>query len=481
MLKSVFKFLEFDFPDASNRRTEDKPNGKIVYLTGQQLMAELGPYVASIAAQQKGQIQPESRPVSFRNFKPFYDNTEPKRNPPNKVITCESPVKPINKDFKRRSAAGEIVLSNFYNWGAIISYQNGRTEEQAGLPTSAIYDCTSIDGINQRDNRFVIYNGYMYECRIRIKHVLVRYSDMITPFEAGWSDPSYIHLNLLSMETLGPDIQALLADHNSRTVDVLTAMAEMPETLRSIINGIKVVIRMYLQAKKKEFRLRNSVATWKNAKTSDKSRRQAIRDAKELADAISDVWLNFRYNIQPTAYLIKDSLEVLSLNEPVEFIRDRFRVVDNEFNLYNPPQGWEGGKIELTHRCMIKSRVKVDDSINYQALLSADIFRTAWELIPLSFVVDWFISIGDRISTIVPASNIAQGSTYSWKIDDSVTYKHESGCSVTIDFKLYKRRVIDPAQFCEIYINPDFNLTRQFDALALSWKMFITSKIKNLH
>lgn len=478
MLKSVYIFQTYDFPDASNRRTEDRPNGKITYLTGQQLKAELGPLIDGLVAAQRNLFQATERPPSFKGFRPYY-NDEKDIPPPARLLRMEKPVKPFNKDFKRRSAAGEIVVSNYHNWTALITYKNGKVVEHVDPPIFNIWNCTAVQGVPQRENRYVIYNGYKYECRIRIFHALTVYSSPVTPYQVGWRDPLPYNLDHLSHTIHGDNVQSTLADHNTRVIDVLTAMAEMPETLRSIIEACKTVIRMYGEVKRKEFRLQNQVAEWKNAKTSDKNRRQIIRNIRELQDAISSLWLNYRYNIKPTIGLIEDSLKVLASDPDTQFIRDRDRVII-PFD-FHPVDNWESNKqLDMTHRVMIKSRLTGGNAKNFNAFLSANPLLTAYELIPLSFVLDWFINVGDFIAALSPSANAGQGATYSWKCDDTIVYTHDSGAEVSIKFNWYKRQVIDPAHYCGLYWSPNVNLVRQFDALALIWKIFISNKVKTL-
>lgn len=71
---------------------------------------------------------------------------------------------------------------------------------------------------------------------------------LLFPYALGWSDEKYIRtlkgrINSASYD--GSMIMGCLAEANRGTIDALTALAEMPETVRSIYNGIKTCLRMY--------------------------------------------------------------------------------------------------------------------------------------------------------------------------------------------------------------------------------------------
>lgn len=428
---------------------------------------------------QRNQTQWEKLPLNFKIR--VYSYIPGKAPIPDKIISDPSPDRPNNKDFKARSAAGEIVLSNFKNWQAQITYTNGGRVSRF-LPDSH----REYYGGNEwypsvgdgNESGFLRIGANLFRFRVDTVWDFVEYNAELTPYELGWTDPTVQELNdfIASRVVTDSQVTETLADHNDRTVDILTSMAEMPETVRMIHNAIKECLRLYIDAKRKNLRLQNKVAEWKNAKTSDKNRRQILRNIHEANEAIAATWLTYRYGIMPNVYLIEDALEALDADKTL-FLRDRSRRLSQVPFLERP--GWGSPEVEVADRVMVKSRLENDSKIGSQ--LSASLTKTAWELIPLSFVIDWFINVGDVLSATWPTASAAQGSTYSWRSDFTTQYKHEpSGALVTIRYNGYKRIVIDPLQFCKLEWNPYIDNTRTYDAIALSWKLFLESKFRKL-
>lgn len=428
---------------------------------------------------QRLQIQNGYTPITFKGRDAVYNDKTLVHDAP-VYLECKEPIRPVHKDFKRRSAAGEILLSPYHNWQAIITYRNGQTVKSRGVPTYSYVEIGRYTGIGTTAGDYILLNGRWYTTRVDTLWLIEYLSEEMSPKQLGWVDPSYKYFDeFVGQQINGPKVQEVLADHNDRTVDALTALAEMPETAKSIIDGLKVIIRMYVDARKKAFRLQNKVSEWKNAKTSDKNRRQVLRNIQELQSAIADVWLNFRYNIEPNKYLIEDLLEAYGAPESL-FLRDRSRV-SRSVPFYDVRSPWEPNKkATITERVMIKSRLELS-SKKFDQQLSFNAFKTAWELVPLSFVIDWVINVGDFITASFPPAHADQGATYSWKVNDDITFTHpQSGASVSIKFTGYNRLEINPSQFCKLYWVPNIDTIRQVDALALSWNIFLERHFRKL-
>lgn len=417
-------------------------------------------------------------PSYFGPFQCRFNNV-PEPNIPDKFINCEKPVKPIHKDFQKRSREGEILLSDYYNWQAIISYIPGRLIASKGSivrSTSWLSETGFVGPGNSGGNKWVTVGEWQYRGRWDTFYQPVTFSGSVSPLDVGWRDPVEENFSSIFLPIDGASVNETFADHNRKLVDVLTAMAEMPETIKSIYQGCKTLLRMYRDAKRKDIRLRDRIKGINS--DPDYSTKQRAHDIKTIHDAIADVWLNFRYNISPTAYLVEDLIKYSFENE-VEFIRDRMRQEKSAF-WYTPDDSWyPSHEPKQTHRVMIKSRLEAGLASKSKAFLSADILTTAWELVPLSFVVDWFLTIGDTLSNLTPDAVHQQGATYSWKVDDVINFEHpETGAKVSIKLNAYKRKVINPSDYCRVYLNVDVNTFRQYDALALSWKMFTSNFLK---
>lgn len=474
MLQAVAVIKKFSLVGLLKR---DARTGDVSTCTDAEANAALFSLIQAKVDEGRNAVQPDKFPLSFKRHSPVYGSVKP--DPSAKIVKDPSPHRPRNKDFKRRSAAGEIVLSDYKSWGAVLSYKNGQIVDRKVKYESTFYGLSNYyPHIGEaRDGSYIKVGNYWYNVRIDIEWDYVYYKDEQTPYQFGWSDPSSSDLEALISQVVNAGmVTETLADHNDRVIDLLTTMAEMPETIEMIYNAIKECLRLYVACRKKEFRLQNKVAEWKNAITSDRARRQAYRNITELNAAIADVWLTYRYGIMPNVYLIEDALKVLNAPKTM-FLRDRSRKV---LPIQLPSrEGWTQKEVNITHRCMIKSRLLNDAKVD--AYMSANVFKTAWELIPLSFVIDWFINVGDMLSATTSGAYAQQGATYSWKIDDTFTFVHnESNAMVEIKFSGYKRIVIDPLQFCKFQWNPSMNTSRYADSLALAWKIFMEGHFRKL-
>ena len=124
------------------------------------------------------------------------------------------------------------------------------------------------------------------------------------------------------------------------------------------------------------------------------------------------------YSRLALAYTAQDGLDVIA-DLHSQFITSRGRL-QQEVAITTQP-GWGLSdpvlKIPFLQRVMIKSKLSPTD--NYGKTLSTNPFLTAWELLTLSFVVDWFINIGEVIAAFTGGYSSTSGSTSSNLFDYS--------------------------------------------------------------
>lgn len=293
-----------------------------------------------------------------------------------------------------------------------------------------------------------------------------------------------------------------IAKANGKELDLLTTIAEGPKTIQSIIDGFRLIAKITLDAKRKEFEITDSYEKFKRktknleiSKNNDYKRskrrkkapsKSSIRErqrlqnqsafgsetAVELTDAITGVWMNYRYNIRPIVYTIQDTVSAIQ-----KFNR-KFLTARSVLTIdYNPPE-IEGytfeGSSKITHRCWIKRRYDVsDDWAKFSKVISVDIFVTAYELIPVwSIVADWFFNFGTLLrATQFRTYHTQQAATYSTKIEVKGKYVLDSDPTQynEVEFIGYKRQLITPSQHMAVkYVNK-FDDFKGFDALSFLW------------
>lgn len=397
-----------------------------------------------------------------------------------------------NKPYLVQKNNGNIVVSDYQTGQLRWTFKNGGPTKKIGDPWTRSCDLLYLNlrhGLYKigyvLDNQVIMIDdntAVMGAIAYDVQEISTDDSkppNFSVP-ETGWLLNQLVYDTDLITKTTG--------EANRKSVDVLTALAEAPETIKDALGAATTILKMYREAKQGEFRLVNKTkrlrleydealrSLSRQLRNEELSKRKYqlrkkqlkndfVLSMKELTDAIAQVWLTFRYGIMPNVYLIE------GINKAVDTRKNVFFefTSTNTRNL-NLLDGFTGN-IEVKDKAFIKRKFVKGQIYNS---LSANPFLTAWELIPLSFVVDWVINIGNLLSTLVnpsEASMLQEGATYSWKLTGAMVKSFDDGSSVTCEIRGYKRNVINPGDLCGLTINPDFSLVRQLDALALSWNL----------
>lgn len=305
-------------------------------------------------------------------------------------------------------------------------------------------------------------------------------------------------------------VTATVAEANKNSVDVLTAAAELPETVRETFGALRSIGRIISDVKKKRFALSNSFLKTKERLSAsyrkqisdieqqlldprlsskrrrsleaalDKKRAAHGRDldkaASEFGDALADLWLWLRYSLSPNLYLIDDCLDAMNaLHAVFDTARDRENV-ETKVDPIRVGNSYQVKDIHIstTHRCMVKRKYVLDTVMprNIGQVMSANLATTAWELLSRSLVVDWVLNVGDLLTACLPTDldYLDQVATYSFRESGYLEYTHRStGGVITYHIDLYKREVINPVDYLGLCFRPALTLFRSIDAAAMLW------------
>lgn len=127
-------------------------------------------------------------------------------------------------------------------------------------------------------------------------------------------------------------------------------------------------------------------------------------------DDVSSKWLEWRYGWGPLVMDLVSALKALNKARiPRRFMVRGFANDESDSSVdsaYTISIGTTSFRKDVSHSRKVRAYVLYEVKEGYGALLNdfgvLDFPASAWELVPFSFVVDWFIPIGDWVSAITP-------------------------------------------------------------------------------
>lgn len=222
-------------------------------------------------------------------------------------------------------------------------------------------------------------------------------------------------------------IAKAFANVSKSEFQMLASLGEMPETLKwiksiferaiKLIKGIKTFnLKLIRQAYTKEgLGSRGTLEKLTKAlKPGDKS---------SVLKHVADPWLEYRYAIRPLIYEMKSAVEALKavIRKGTRFTARGFnddRTVTITSDRYSYA-GWirfETRRLSRTHARNYRAGVlsSIDDDIDsIMAIWGFDQpFQSAWELVPFSFIIDWFFNVGTIIGAWSPKASLTALSSW---------------------------------------------------------------------
>lgn len=359
----------------------------------------------------------------------------------------------ITPNFKERVRAGEIIVNPHSVWKSTISTEPGL---QVFESTNATY---SYGWFGLRQGDLVIQWLAEYR-RVNARYEVPIEYFSVSETSSNWAKPFYRDF-VIDKEV----VNASVSKADGLVFDLLTNLAELPETLKWLANLIKQAADATKAAHKKEIEVKKLLT-------------RKGRTARQIAQAVASVWMQYRYAIMPISYSIEDVLKALeswkrTYGKVSEKYVETYTASDIRLRFgFSDADNFELSVSEAstTHRCAIKRgfdpRGMVDALLQ---VLKLNPVTTAWELVPLSFVVDWFVNIGEVLTiSTAPSFHSQEGATYSWKTTVQFTLTHtESGARLVYNHEAYERRVIDPYAEYGLILGWDMDWVRYLDSIAL--------------
>lgn len=236
-------------------------------------------------------------------------------------------------------------------------------------------------------------------------------------------------------------------------------MGEFPETAEFIHSAMVRTAKGYRYLRRGQVqRALDTLTGRKNVK---------VRD---IPGALADSWLAFVFGFQPIANDVASAAKVLQeglLDPPGDFVffsKKTWELNREVHDIANHVK-MEG---DITGSGMIRVKVTNPDLYKLEQLGLTNPAHVAWELVPFSFVVDWFVPVGQFIQSIQPPSGVTvlDGWTY---VKRKVKTKNwttlgspgDAGwnTSMTADEHLKDRRVLSAFATPKIRV-PDVSLSK---------------------
>lgn len=390
------------------------------------------------------------------------------------TVSDKRRTKSPNPDFQKRKFSGEIVIQPSYIreeyeitavpyfTGGSIRYRDATTITSESNPD--LVPTTTVPGIWQRIVKTSATTGYFYQLMLRTQYVEgagvylpdLRPEEVLNIMRSLPKKPS---------ELLAVDVMSKL---NEGTYDLLTELAELPETLEMGMD----LIRLFQNKGQRFRRLVKEIA-----EESGDPRKLA-----RLGDKIANARLLYRYGILPLSYSFEDIKEVLKEKFRAQYVvsRGQENISGLDQKISTPGYTFNGG-ISGEEKLFAKRALDPSDSFHqFQKVFGASLPRTAWELAPWSLVVDWFANVGDTLLALSPMPNVGEGSTNSWRYSVFGEYVSDSEplARVRVKYQLYHRVQRGMHDNVCVTWEPSMNRDRWADAAAFSWQILRKSLSK---
>jgi hypothetical protein len=290
-------------------------------------------------------------------------------------------------NFRQRSAKGEIFVNPMY------SHEYTRSYTLSDLAFYVPY--TSSTPGSQR------YCSYYYE---------QKHTDSCLCIQLRGHAINHIPSKIdgMRLRTLaGTDAAARVADP---VFQGLVFLGELRETIGFIRNPLKAV-HDYLYDVRKFKRRKKKYA------------------ALTTTDYLANQWLSYRYGLMPLVFDVQDAAKAIQRTvDGFKPVRETSRGMAQDQESLSSADSPSGDTYVISE-VSTNRKVSVRAGVLYEYTRSPDTFgvglreipNVIWEIIPYSFVADWFVNINSYIDAIVPVAGIRKLGSWTTVREEATT------------------------------------------------------------
>jgi len=242
------------------------------------------------------------------------------------------------------------------------------------------------------------------------------------------------------------NINSFLVKIKSESVNLSVMMGEYKDTARMFEQSAVRLANMYRSARRGKLT-------------------SLLKQARKAADPL-DNWMMYRYGISPflsDAKAINDLLEQ-GANRPlikkIRGKRNKTKIVTDVILLGNHRRTVHIGSMQRV--AMVE--YQASNLRLMQELGLTNPVNTAWELIPFSFVVDWFIGIGDYLSSLDALIGVKRAVGWTNEVWGSTVVHIPLSCSS--NYSSYDR-IVFPLSSSPPRWDPSITWRRLIDSTAM--------------
>jgi hypothetical protein len=251
-------------------------------------------------------------------------------------------------------------------------------------------------------------------------------------------------------------ITKALAQLKSQKVNLAVAFGERKRTAEMITDSVVKIRKAVRSARRLDFS--NSLRHLAGVKEKSRSRRAKLRPADDRE--VSSGWLEIQYGWKPLLSDVHGACEELRRNDErhperytcsVKGSASSGRQVSYE---YRPQITWPNGQ-GIRWKCHRRTRSRESAFVRLDYVLANPTLATlaqvgitnplevAWELVPFSFVADWFIPVGSYLGSL----DAALGWDFLGGSVTQVSKRTRAGRAFLLDFPINSSHYAVPGSF----------------------------------